>query len=144
MYSVVVVRNGTGRSFSFIYCLRVAAENFKEFCEKKMVRDGGRWRCHVHMKIIFAFSLTPTTFNLCSNDRPMCVLQNNQKPSIPKIYVRTYIHNGRRRRRRRGKSGRDLCRCIATTMEKTLSILYSSNEKSKQQRQRQNMYVMMI
>lgn len=129
MYNVVVVRNGTKRSFSFIYCLRVAAENFKEFSEKKMVRDGGRWRCHVHMKIILPSLLPPTTFNLCSNDRPMCVLQNNQKPSIPKIYVRTYIHNGRRRRRR-GKSGRDLYRCIATTMEETLSILYSSNEKS--------------
>ena len=128
MYNVVVVRNGT---VFFVHILfESSSREFQGVLWKKMVRDGGRWRDAMYTwKLFLPSLLPPTTFNLCSNDRPMCVLQNNQKPSIPKIYVRTYIHNGRRRRRR-GKSGRDLYRCIATTMEKTLSILYSSNEKS--------------
>jgi hypothetical protein len=69
MYIVVVVRNGTERSFCASPCCRprtrprLLFESSREFQgvlkKEEMVRDGGRRCCHVHMKIISPAPLRP-------------------------------------------------------------------------------------
>lgn len=144
MYNVVVVRNGTERSFSFIYCLRVAAENFKEFSEKKMVRDGGRWRCHVHMKIILP-SLLPPQHSIYARMTVRCVCFKITKNQASQKYM--YVHTS--------NNGRSTTTTTAGQKWKRSLQMYSDDDgenfvhfifkqREKQQRQKQNMYVMMI
>jgi hypothetical protein len=94
MYNVVVVRNGT----VFFILFERSSREFQGVFEKD---DGARWWMVAEMPCTHEnyFQLPPFLLSFSSSQHSIyarmtvrCVLQNNQKPSIPKIYVAaTYI-----------------------------------------------------